>query len=112
MPCAGCVRDLDDESELEDLVEDDSMSSIAARGPHASQMQVMYLVLFTGHRNTEKGSPSWFEEVLVAPGEMEAAPTRARAPPDHRRRASSSSCPSSTSGQLRHRPLPRLTLTE
>ena len=43
---------------------------------------------------------------------MEATPTRARAPPDHRRRASSSSCPSSTSGQLRHRPLPRLTLTE
>ena len=31
--------------------------------------QVMYLVLFTGHRNTEKGSPSWFEELLVAPGE-------------------------------------------
>ena len=34
-----------------------------------SSGQVMYLVLFTGHRNTEKGSPSWFEEVLVAPGE-------------------------------------------
>ena len=31
--------------------------------------QLMYLVLFTGHRNTEKGSPSWFEELLVAPGE-------------------------------------------
>ena len=31
----GCVRDLDDESELEDLVEDDSMSSIASRGPHS-----------------------------------------------------------------------------
>ena len=31
--------------------------------------QVMYLVLFIGLRNTEKGSPSWFEELLVAPGE-------------------------------------------
>ena len=29
----------------------------------------MYLVLFIGLRNTEKGSPSWFEELLVAPGE-------------------------------------------
>ena len=40
---------------------------IAHRQPGAGS-QVMYLVLFTGHRNTEKGSPSWFEELLVAPG--------------------------------------------
>ena len=36
---------------------------------HVLAKQVMYLVLFIGLRNTEKGSPSWFEEVLVAPGE-------------------------------------------
>ena len=44
-------------------------TAAATRAAEVTAVQVMYLVLFTGHRNTEKGSPSWFEELLVAPGE-------------------------------------------
>ena len=54
----GCVRDLDDEAELEDLVEDDSMSSIASRGPYASQMM-------RARRSSSNAATLWASESAV-----------------------------------------------
>ena len=62
----GCVRDLDDESELEDLVEDDSMSSIASRGPHSSQMM-------RARRSSSNAANLWASERAVLSRQRSAA---------------------------------------